>query len=643
MNSSMSYCLVPACSHSQNPDDATHCQRCGAALVLGDRYRAVKLLGWGGFGRTFLAIDLAINLTIDQSILHPSTLQSTFKAAPTSYCVIKQFFPPIQPPTHLEKAAHLFDQEAAQLAQLGQHPSIPKFLAHFKHETGQYLIQSYIDGQTLAQELEQTGRFDDAQIRQILSDLLPVLQFIHDRQVIHRDIKPANIIRQRHNGQLVLVDFGASKFATHDNLAKTGTTIGSAGFAAPEQLAGKATFASDIYSLGVTCLHLLTQIDPFDLYSFMEGKWIWREYLQKPVDQGLGIILDRMVVTALNQRYASAAHVLHDLTPHEPIAISQKTISQNAISQKTDELRPLLGHDRAAATWHCVNTLVGHSSPVAAIAIHPNGRCIASSGFDRTIKLWKLDTGEFINSLVGHEQPVLALNFNPRGTRLISGGADAIRIWQLQTDMQPFLLANHGNVALSISIALTPDGLVIASGSDDCTIKIWQARTGRLFRTLVQDRAITAIAIASDGQTLISGSSDNCIRLWNLCTGEWLYTLVGHRRDINSVAISADDQILASGSSDHTIKLWDLPARHLLCTLTGHMDWVKAVAISPNGEWLASGSSDHTIKLWHLSTKTLAQTLIGHTNDVNALAFSPNGKTLVSGSSDRTLKVWQLG
>jgi serine/threonine protein kinase len=160
---------------------------------------------------------------------------------------------------------------------------------------------------------------NEDKIRQLLKDLLPVLEFIHSHKIVHRDLKPENIVRRRAlsetAGNLVLVDFGAAKLMTGGMLPKTGTMIGSAAYTAPEQLMGKAVFASDIYSLGVTCIHLLTEVPPFDLFDSQEGTWAWRDYLKTPVSDELGNILDKMLQGATSRRYHSAAAVLRQLNP----------------------------------------------------------------------------------------------------------------------------------------------------------------------------------------------------------------------------------------------------------------------------------------------------------------------------------------
>lgn len=264
--------------------------------LLYGKYRILRTIGQGGFGRTFLAEDASVHLE--------------------RRCVIKQFF---ATSSNSDQAAELFRLEAQRLEELGNHPQIPKLLEYFEtvgnqdDTANQYIAQEFIDGQNLEQELAQDGVFTEAEIRSLLNDLLPVLQFVHDRQVIHRDIKPANIIRRR-DRQLFLVDFGAAKFGSQTVLAKTGTSIGSAEYIAPEQLMGKAVFQSDLYSLGVTCIYLLTQMPPFELMDSSEGIWVWRDYLTQPVSQRLGQILDKMLERRTRKRYQSAVEILQDLS-----------------------------------------------------------------------------------------------------------------------------------------------------------------------------------------------------------------------------------------------------------------------------------------------------------------------------------------
>lgn len=290
----MSLCLNPDCSQKNAPTDK-FCQKCRSKLILRERYRAIKLIGQGGFGKTFQAVD-------EDKPSKP-------------YCVIKQFFPSAQGTATLQKAAELFKEEAIRLDSLGRHPQIPELYAYFTGEDRrQYLVQEYIEGQNLERELKEEGTFNEAKIRQLLAEILPILQFIHGKQVIHRDIKPENIIRRKADNKMVLVDFGAAKFVTPLNRSVTGTVIGSAEYVAPEQSNGKAVNASDLYSLGVTCIYLLTGISPFDLFDVGEHEWVWRQWLvNNPVSNELGNILDKLIEFRTKRRYQSAGEVLQTM------------------------------------------------------------------------------------------------------------------------------------------------------------------------------------------------------------------------------------------------------------------------------------------------------------------------------------------
>ena len=170
----MPYCLNPSCQKPNNPEGGRFCINCGKNLQLKGLYEAIAFIGQGGMGRTFQAKDLG---RLGQS------------------CVIKQFLPQFQNPDLMKKAIALFESEAAQLKALGSHPQIPELIAYFEEDGCLYLVQELIEGKNLYIELQSNGIFSEADIYELLVNILPVLQFIHDRQVIHRDIKPDNIIR----------------------------------------------------------------------------------------------------------------------------------------------------------------------------------------------------------------------------------------------------------------------------------------------------------------------------------------------------------------------------------------------------------------------------------------------------------------
>lgn len=283
--------------------------------LLRDRYRILNLLGEGGFGRTFLAVD---------------ELQSPL------LCVVKQLLP--NHSIHRQKIQTLFQQEAQRLAQLEEHPQIPKLLDSFEQDGESFIVQEWIDGWTLQQEVVGSIPFHEIEVRKVLLEMLPVLQYLHDRQIVHRDIKPDNIIRRKCDRQLVLVDFGAAKQLVNIRPIYTGTMIGSVEYAAPEQIKGQAVFASDLYSLGVTCLYLLTQTSPFDLYDIVENDWKWQAYLPQPISRDLKAILHKLLQPSVRRRYQSAAAVLIDLNASSIMTEGQvkKNIPINLISSASN-------------------------------------------------------------------------------------------------------------------------------------------------------------------------------------------------------------------------------------------------------------------------------------------------------------------
>ena len=311
----MSQCLNPTCLH-QNPQGTNFCENCGSKILLDDRYRPIKFLGEGGFGRTFQAID-------EKRLNTP--------------CVIKQFLPQQVGSAALAKATELFQQEAQRLQELGKHPQIPDLEAFFPQDGRLYLVQDFIDGQNLLEEFENQGRLKEPQIRIILTELLPVLQFIHDNQVIHRDIKPENIIRSK-NGQLFLIDFGVSKETSGTILTRVGTVTGTPGYAPPEQFRGMVYHSSDLYSLAVTCVRLLTghfqKADGADeLFDTRKMQWQWQKYVS--LSQELTTVLETMLQDIPTRRYDSAAEVLAALANQKTIVIptSQTQTFQNPLKQ----------------------------------------------------------------------------------------------------------------------------------------------------------------------------------------------------------------------------------------------------------------------------------------------------------------------
>ncbi len=295
----MSYCINLDCSTPKNPPNTNRCQACGASLKLRDRYRAIKGLGRGGFGATFLARDEAL------------------PGRPP--CVIKQLRPSADAPQVLEMARDLFQREAKILGKIGNHPQIPRLLDYFETNHEFFLVQEFINGNTLQQEVRRGGPFSEAGVKQYLSEILPLIQYVHSSEVIHRDIKPANIIRREEDKKLVLIDFGAvkdkvnpTKANSSEQTALTAYAIGTPGYAPPEQMAMRPVYASDLYAVGVTCIYLLTGKSPKELdYDPTTGEMLWREYVQ--ISDHFAGVLRKLLEISVRHRYQTVEAIFRDL------------------------------------------------------------------------------------------------------------------------------------------------------------------------------------------------------------------------------------------------------------------------------------------------------------------------------------------
>ncbi|MEG3440307.1 serine/threonine-protein kinase [Pannus brasiliensis CCIBt3594] len=295
----MTYCVNPACTQPKNAAEATVCQNCGSSLCLHGRYQVLGILGKGGFGATFASSDLSL----------PGK----------PLCVVKQLRPATNDPNIFRMAKELFEREAETLGKVGIHPQVPRLLDYFEETQQFYLVQEYVKGRNLHQEVRKGGPFSEAGVKQFLSELLPILQYIHEQKVIHRDIKPANLIRRQTDRKLVLIDFGAVKnqvntvlAGSSNQTALTAFAVGTQGFAPPEQMAMRPVYASDIYAVGMTCLYLLTGRSPKDLdVDANTGELLWERWIK--VSPPFAKVIKTMIEVSVQQRYKSAREVLDAL------------------------------------------------------------------------------------------------------------------------------------------------------------------------------------------------------------------------------------------------------------------------------------------------------------------------------------------
>ena len=313
-----------------------------------------------------------------------------------------------------------------------------------------------------------------------------------------------------------------------------------------------------------------------------------------------------------------------------------------AVAVSPDGTRIVSGsEDRTVRVWNLADgglerTLEGHTDSVVAVAISPDGTRVVSGGEDRTVRVWNLADGRLERTLEGYV--VWSVAVSPDGTRIVSGSWRTVQVWNFADGRLERTLEGH-SLAVT-TVAASPDGKRVVSGSSDRTVRVWNLADGRLERTLEGHPGLVwSVAVSPDGTRVVSGGADGTVRVWNLTASRLERTLEGHTRSVTAVAVSSDGTRVFSGGGDRTVRVWSLADGRLERTLKGHTVW--SVAVYPDGTRIVSGGPDEE-RFWNRMNWRLERTLKGHTYSVAAMAVSPDGSRVVSGDADGTVRVWNL-
>ncbi|KAL6822553.1 hypothetical protein V8C40DRAFT_249898 [Trichoderma camerunense] len=330
------------------------------------------------------------------------------------------------------------------------------------------------------------------------------------------------------------------------------------------------------------------------------------------------------------------------------------------------------------AGWDaCLQILEGHSDEVNSVVFSPDGQRLASGSSDGTIKIWDVNSGS-CQTLECYDS-VSSIVFSPDGQQLASGFPDGVKVWDikgssfyLQTsksfnhDVYSVNFSRNGRLAFGLSngivgvwdmkstylqtfnghkkpvlsVVFSPDNQLLASGSVDKTIKVWDVNSGACLQTLERHNGwIKSVIFCPNGHRLISGSSDGTITVWDVASGVCLQTFEDYENPVNSVVFLPDGQ-LASGSDDGIVRVWDIESGACLRKFKGHNLSINSIAFSLNGQQLASGSDDNTVRIWDVKSEDHLQTQEGHKDYIPSVIFSPNGQLLASVSDDGPVRVW---
>jgi WD40 repeat protein/tRNA A-37 threonylcarbamoyl transferase component Bud32 len=574
-----------------------------------------------------------------------------------------------------------FRREAEAVAHL-QHPHIVQIYEVGEQDGRPYFSLELVEGGSLAQKLAGTP-LPARQAAQLVETLTRAVHAAHERSIIHRDLKPANVLLTA-DGVPKVTDFGlAKRVDAGPGLTQSGVILGTPSYMAPEQASGKSKQigpACDVYALGAILYELLTGRPPFraetaldTVLQVLNEEPVPPSRLQPKLARDLETICLKALAKAPARRYATARELAEDLRqflngeaiqarPVGPAERLWRWCSRNrfvaglwaalmlnllllmltlllwtVVTLKQNERAERLGYYGLIAQAH--RQWQNHHNVAQARALlnacRPDLR-----GWEHAY-LSRMIAGQArLITFRGHTGYVYSVAFSPDGTRIVSGSRDkTLKVWDAQTGEEVLTLTGHTEAVLSV--AFSPDCKRIVSGSGDNTLKGWDAQTGEEIRRLKgHSSSVLSVAFSPDGTRIVSGSADKTLRLWDAQTGREILSLKGHTGPVNSVAFSPDGTRIVSGGQDRMLRLWDARTGREILTLKGHSGPVLSVAFSPDGTRIVSGSEDRTVQVWDAQTGQETITLTDHTDRVMGVAFSLDGNRIVSASEDKTLKVW---
>jgi eukaryotic-like serine/threonine-protein kinase len=625
---------------------ANHSNHVGEQL---GNYRLMRLLGEGGFAEVYLGEHIHLGTQAAVKVLHARLTNENVDA---------------------------FRTEARTIARL-VHPHVVRVLDFGVQDKTPFLVMHYAANGTLRSLYPKGASLPIRTIVMYIKQVADALQYAHDEKLVHRDVKPENMLVSGRN-EVLLSDFGIALVAQSSRQQSTQEAIGTVAYMSPEQIQGKPRPASDQYSLGIVVYEWLCGDRPFH-GTFTELCTQHMFAPPPPLREKMPSIspdIEYVVMTALakdpRQRFANVRAFATALEQASRLEPNQLPPSIDRLPTTTEVTLPVesplptivatpTGQTPAGPTTEVPPsklptqevTPVKRPSRRAVIAGGLAGLLVSAAGITwfavsrgfipkpaRVATATPLPLGTTLYVYRGHSDQVYTVAWSPDGKRLASGSRDeTAQVWNATDGGNVYTYTGHSN---SINaVAWSPDGKRIASGSFDDTVQVWNAADGsNAYTYRGHSDVVYAVAWSPDGQRIASASLDKTVQVWNAADGSDVYIYRGHSDKLWTVAWSPDGIRIASGSSDETVKIWDAADGGNPITCTGHTNSVLSVAWSPDSERIVSGSYDRTARIWNAADGGHIYTYTGHTGSIDAVAWSPDGQRIVSSSDDKTARIW---